>query len=145
MSTKELQEKIVAIMKRWQDIENTSVKSTADIIAKTSNPLLRLIMEIIQHDSQRHYHIQQFITDTLEHKAVSITPDEMASVWGMIEEHINIEKRTLDLAEMALQALKGKKMVAQEYLLSYLKKDEDKHNKMLEELNIIKNGMYPYG
>ena len=42
-------------------------------------------------------------------------------------------------------ALKGKKMVVQEYLLRYLLEDENKHNHMLDLLAIIKKGMYPYG
>jgi len=145
MFTKELQEKIVAIMKRWQKIEDASSESTGKIISKTDNPLLRLIMEIIQRDSQMHHRLQGLIIDTLEGKAVSVTPEDMADLWGLIEEHIKIEKQTIELAEIAAEALKGKKMVVQEYLLNYLKLDEEKHNKMLDDLNTIKRGMYPYG
>ena len=63
----------------------------------------------------------------------------------MIEHHILLEKKTVELAEEALQALKGKKMVVQEYLLHYLLEDENKHNHILEQLEVIKKGMYPYG
>jgi hypothetical protein len=49
------------------------------------------------------------------------------------------------LAEEALAALKGKKMVVQEYLLRYLLEDENKHNHILDLLAVIKKGMYPYG
>jgi hypothetical protein len=49
------------------------------------------------------------------------------------------------MAEKALSALKGKKMVVQEYLLDYLLIDENKHNKILDTLGTIKKGMYPYG
>ena len=51
MSTKEAQEKIVANMRRWQRVENASVASTGQIIEKTDNPIVRLVMEIIQRDS----------------------------------------------------------------------------------------------
>jgi hypothetical protein len=144
MSTKEIQEQIIANMKRWQKIENASVASTGQIIAKTNNPIVRMIMEIIQRDSQFHYRVQEFIADSLESKTVALSPDEVGEVWDMVEKHIELEKKTVQLAEEALAALKGKKMLVQEYLLNYLLMDEEKHNKVLAHLESIQKGMYPY-
>lgn len=145
MTTKEIQEKIVDNMRRWQKIENASVASTGKVIEKTENAVVRMIMEIIQRDSQMHYRIQEMIADSLESKTITLSPDELASVWDLIEKHIQLEKKTVELATEALTALKGKKMVVQEYLLDYLLIDEEKHNKVLESLETIKKGMYPYG
>ena len=145
MSTKEIQGKIVDNMKRWQKIENASVASTGKVIEKTENAVVRMVMEIIQRDSQMHYRIQELIADSLESKTVTLTPDELAAVWDLIEKHIELEKKTVELANEALSALKGRKMVVQEYLLDYLLIDEEKHNKVLESLETIKKGMYPYG
>jgi bacterioferritin (cytochrome b1) len=92
-----------------------------------------------------HYHVQEFIADSLESKTISLTTDELKGVWTMIEEHIQLEENSVELANEAIQALKGKKMVVQEYLLDYLLMDEQKHNKILETLGTIKKGMYPYG
>ena len=144
MSTKEIQEKIVDNMKRWQKIENASVASTGKVIEKTDNPIVRMVMEIIQRDSQFHYRVQEMIADTLTTKAVALSTDELAEVWGMIEDHIKLEEKTVELAQEALEALKGKKMLVQEYLLNYLMEDEMKHNKILSHLQKIKEGMYPY-
>lgn len=145
MSTKEIQKAIVENMKRWQKIENASVASTGKVIDKTDNPVVRIIMEVIQRDSQFHYRIQEMIADSLETKTLSLSPDDLSEVWGMIEKHIELEKKTVELAEEALKHLKGRKMVVQEYLLHYLLEDEKKHNLVLEQLGIIKKGMYPYG
>jgi hypothetical protein len=145
MTTKEIQEQIVANMKQWQKIENASVASTGAVIDKTDNPIVRLVMEIIQRDSQMHFRIQEMIADSLEAKAITLTPEELADVWDMIEKHIALERKTVELANQALNALKGKKMVVQEYLLDYLLTDEEKHNKILDTLGTIKKGMYPYG
>jgi len=145
MSTKEVQQQIVSNMKRWQKIENASVASTGAVMDKTDNPIVRLVMEIIQRDSQMHYRIQEMIADSLESKTLTLTPDELGEVWGMIEKHIELEKKTVEFANEALGALRGKKMVVQEYLLDYLLIDEQKHNKILETLGTIKKGMYPYG
>jgi len=143
MSTKELQQEIVSNMKRWQKIEFSSLASTGQIIEKTDNPVVRLVMEIIQRDSQMHYRIQEWIADSLEFKTVSLSPDELGNVWGMIESHIELERKTLEMAGRSLETLKGKKMVIQEYLVQYLQEDEEKHNSMLRRLEMIKKGMTP--
>jgi hypothetical protein len=144
-SLKKAQQDLVTNMKTWQKIENISIANTGRVMEKTQNPIVRLVMEIIQHDSQNHYRVQEFIADTLEHKAVSLTPEEVGSVWGMIEDHINLEKKTMELAREALALIKGSKgMLVQAYLLEYLSDDEQKHDRMLERLLNIQKGMYPY-
>lgn len=144
MAAKKLQEQIVSNMRRWQAIESSAVASTGQVIGNTGNPIVRLIMEIIQNDSQMHYRVQGLIAESLERTAISLSPDELGQVWNLIEEHIKIEKKTLKLAKEALAALKGKKMLVQEYLLNYLAEDERKHNRLLANLKKIKGGMYPY-
>ncbi|MCK5124652.1 MAG: hypothetical protein KAR42_00205 [candidate division Zixibacteria bacterium] len=145
MSSKEVQEKIVSNMRRWQKIENASVASTGKVIGSTENPVIRLVMEIIQNDSQMHYRVQELIANSLESSIVTMTPDELGKVWDLIEKHIKLEEKTIELATEAKEALKGKKMVVQEYLIDYLLIDEQKHDKILESLETIKKGMYPYG
>ena len=144
-SKKEAQEKLVSTMRSWQKIENASIASTARVMEKTENPIVRLVMEIIQRDSQIHYRVQQWIAESLESRTVSITPEEVGDVWDMVEEHIKIEKKTLELAQIALDSIKGSKgMLVQSYLLEYLVDDENKHNSLLERLENIQKGMYPY-
>ena len=143
MTTKELHQEIVSNMKKWQKIEDASVVSTSRVMEKTGNPIVRLIMEIIQRDSQMHHRIQDFIVDSFEVRAVSLTPDELVQVWDMIENHIEIEKKTVDLAEQALASLKGQQgMIVQDYLIKYLLEDERKHNYLLSRLDDIKKGIY---
>ena len=145
MKTKEIQEQIVDNMRRWQKIENASVSSTGQIIEKTSNPIVRMVMEIIQRDSQMHYRVQEWIADSFQ-KAVSLTPEEIGEVWGMIEDHIALENKTQELAQEALEVTKkSKAMLIQTYLLEYLLEDEKKHSLLLERLEGIQKGMYPYG
>jgi len=145
MSTKEVQEGIVANMHRWQHMENATIAATGNIMEKTENPIVRIVMEIIQRDSQMHYRIQEMIADSLTSKTVSLTPEELEKVWDLVEKHIKLERQTVGMAEEALAALKGKKMVVQEYLIRYLLEDENKHTHLLDSLEVIKKGMYPYG
>lgn len=144
-STKQVQEQLVATMRDWQKIENAAVTATGRIMEKTRNPILRLVAEIIQRDSQMHHRVQELIADSLDVKPVALSPDDLGEVWGLIEDHIAIEKRTVDLARKALDSIKGKKgLLVQGYLLSYLMTDETKHTRILEDLEKIKGGMYPY-
>lgn len=145
MSTKELQENLATDMKQWMKVEDAAVASTGAIIEKTDNPVIRMVMEIIQRDSLMHHRVQDFIKNTLVKEPVMLTPDDLADIWTMVEKHIEFEKRTIDTAKKALDAIKDKKMVVQEYLLNYLLTDERKHDAMLATLQTIKRGMYPYG
>jgi len=143
MTTKELQEQIKENVLQWQRVEDASIASTASAIGKTRNPIIRIVMEIIQRDSLMHHRVQQMIADSFD-GTISLSPDELGGVWDLIENHIKIEKRTIELAENALAALKAKKMVVQEYLLNYLFQDEKKHDTLLDQLEKIKKGMNPY-
>ncbi|MCX8036478.1 MAG: hypothetical protein N3D11_05360 [Candidatus Sumerlaeia bacterium] len=145
MKTKEIQQKLVENMKQWKGIENASVASTGRIIEATDNPIVRLIMEIIQRDSQMHYRVQELIADSLETKTISLTPEDIGKVWDMIENHVRLEKETISLARQSLKQLEGKKMPVQAYLLEYLLLDELKHERILKRLALIKKAMYPYG
>jgi hypothetical protein len=144
MSTKEVQEQLVNSMKHWQQIENRSVESTAAVIAKTENPLIRLVMEIVQRDSQMHHRVQQMIIDSIESKPIALSTDEMGSISEMIDNHLDIENQMVELVDKALADVKNKKMLVQEYLLNFLVEDEKKHASMLKALDKVKQGMYPY-
>ncbi len=142
MSTKDNEAKLAEVLREWQHIENKSVVQTAQIMDRTRHPVIRLIMEIIQGDSAMHYRVQQVILETLERQAVTLTVDDLAGVWDAIEAHVAAEKRTGELIMEAQRALAGTKNVVQQYLLSYLGQDERKHDRMLEDLALIKRGMF---
>ena len=113
-------------------------------MAKTENPLIRLVMEIVQRDSQLHHRVQQFVIDSLESKPVNLSVDELGTISEMIDNHLAIENQMVELVDQALESVKDKKMIVQEYLLNFLVEDEKKHAAMLKALDSIKKGMYPY-
>jgi hypothetical protein len=138
---KELNENLVKTLKKWQKIEDESVKSTSAIIAKTKNPIIRQIMEIIKQDSAMHKKVQQVIIDSFEKEAINLDPEELSDIWGMVENHIELEKETVRLAE---ESRKNSNNFIVRYLLGYLMTDEQKHNDILQQMEDIKRGMYPY-
>jgi hypothetical protein len=142
MSTRDREERLAAIMKQWEAIELKTIGQTAAIQTRTHNRLIQLVMTIIQHDSAMHHRTQQFIADSLEREFTTVSVDDLTAVWDAIEEHIEAEKQVAQLARQAQEALAGTKNVVQQYLLSYLRRDEEKHDHLLEDLALIKKGMY---
>ena len=132
---------LVSTLKRWQEIEGDSIVQTTAIMNKTKNPLIRLVMEIIRQDSSMHKRVQQVILDSLEKQAFSLTPEELGEVWDMIEKHAESEKETIALAE---KARRNCRLFVQRHLLTYLTEDEEKHDRLLAQLEDFKRNLYPY-
>ncbi len=138
---KEMQENLVKIMKKWQAIEDESVKSTTEIAQSTDNPIIKQIMDIIRQDSAMHRRVQQLIIDSLEKQAFRLTPEELGEIWDKVENHIELEKDTIKLAD---EARKNSNTLLHRYFIRYLLADEQKHDHILEWLEDIKRGLYPY-
>jgi hypothetical protein len=134
-------EELVTILKNWQAIETASVEHTTEIIAKTKNPLIQIVMEIIRQDSQTHHKVQQVLLDSLEKQAFTLTPEELGDIWGMVEKHAELEKHVIELAEQAMQKCR---LLVQRNLLGYLIEDEKKHDRLLGQLEEFKRSIYPY-
>jgi len=134
-------EELKRTLKRWQEIEVASVEHTTAMIERTKNPLIKLVMEIIRQDSVMHKRVQQVILDSLEKQAFSLTPEELADIWDMIEKHAEMEKETIALAETARRNCR---LFVQRHLLTYLVEDEQKHDRLMAHLEDFKRGLYPY-
>jgi len=144
MTTKQIQQDLVKRMQFWQTVERDSVASTAAVLAKTKHPLLRLVMEIIRHDSELHDRIQQFIIDNVEARPVSLTPEDLAGVSALLDHHLKLEEQMVEAVDASIDKLRGHKMLVEEYLLDFLVQDEKKHACLLRSLDKVKRGIYPY-
>jgi hypothetical protein len=132
---------LTAVLKTWQGLETATIAHTTDIIAKTKNPLIQLVMEIIRRDSEMHHRVQQVLLDSLEKQAFTLTPEELGEIWEMVEKHAEMEKATIELAE---KARSNCRLFVQRHLLTYLLEDEKKHDRLLGQLEDFKRGIYPY-
>jgi uncharacterized alpha/beta hydrolase family protein len=75
---KERDEKLVQIMKQWQEVEDASIKSTTEILKKSQNPIVHMVMEIIRQDSANHRKVQQLIINHFEKESFKLNPEELA-------------------------------------------------------------------
>jgi rubrerythrin len=140
--TKASQKQLTGTLTKWIEIEEAAVKQTGAIVQKTKNKALKTVFEIIRQDSAMHRKVQQMIVDSLEKEAFQVSPDELLEVWDLIEEHIKLEQKTI---ELAVKARKTCFNPVARFFLRYLLTDEEKHDALLENLSDIKNGLYPYG
>jgi hypothetical protein len=130
--------KMVEVLHEWQAIERQSMSDTAEILEGTKSPFIRIIMEIIRHDSLMHHRVQQFLIDSLTVANVTVTREDVAEVWEQIEAHDRIERKTIAMAEELSQTAWAP---VQKQLLEYLLKDETKHDALLNQLEDFKRGM----
>ena len=131
-------ERMVKVLRQWQGLERDAMTATAQITEKTDSSLIRMLMDIIRHDSHMHHRVQQFLIDSVTKENVTVTREDVAEIWDSIEEHDQLEKKTIKLAE----ELKEKAWTpTHKLLLDYLLRDESKHDAMLEQLNEFKADM----
>ena len=140
-SQKERQEELVALLKKWQKLEESGIALLKGLQDQTDNPVLREVLEIIKQDSGQHRRVQQLILDGLTKEAFTVTPEEVGAIWEKLEEHDELEKETI---AMAHEARRNSSQLFVRYFLGYLLADEEKHHRMLENLEDVKRGLYPY-
>jgi rubrerythrin len=134
-------ERLVATLRRWQAIERQAVDQTAELMEKTDNLLVRQILEIIRNDSVQHHRVQQFIIDSLTKTPVSLRPEDLSEIWTEIEKHDAAEREVIELGKKLREECT---LFVQKSLLEYLIYDEEKHDKILGELEKFKKNLYPY-
>lgn len=138
MEMKEIQERLVETLKRWQKIEEETVLSTEEIIATATNPISRTIFEIIQRDAQNHRRVHEVIIRSHEKEGFRLSVEELEELSAVISRHVQVEKRMFAAAQESLGLIKGKKMALHEYFLNYLQEDEKKHTRMLKQMETLK-------
>ena len=127
---------MIGVLRQWQGLERQAMNDTAEIQEQTNSPLIRMVMEIIRHDSLLHHRVQQFLIDSVTKKDVAVTREDISEIWDKIEAHDRMEKKTISLAE----DLKAKAWnPVHKTLLDYLLRDEAKHDTLLEQLNAMKS------
>lgn len=131
-------ENMVKLLKNWQKLERKAIDDTAEMIEETKNPLVRMVMSIIRHDSLMHHRVQQFLIDSVTEADVPVSREDLANIWEKIEQHDRLEKKTIAMAEELREQAWSP---VHKQLLTYLLEDEKKHDGLMAQLQDIKVGM----
>ncbi len=131
----------VNTLRHWQKLERQAIETTAELMEKTDNGLIRQILEIIRNDSVQHHRVLQFIIDSLTTTPVQLTPEDLAEIWDALAAHDEVERETIEIAK---KLKKECRFFVQRALLEYLIIDEEKHDHILGQLEEFKKHLYPY-
>ena len=144
MLMKEQHEQIASTMKDWKLLEKRSAESIDKVKAKCANPLICLMMDIIENDAVVHERLQELIVSSLQKQQITLSLDEVGEVIELIREHTRIKGEMIQKTESVLDQLNDKSLRIQEFLLKTIIADEKKHKEMLEGVEKIRQGLYPY-
>lgn len=128
----ESSEEFLSIIKEWIALEGRTIANADDLINNAHNPFVKMRMEMIKHDSGKHKEMLQMIIDSLTKEAIHLTPDEVVPLSALLNNHLEIEAKSIAIANDALKK-SGLPMVR--YILSALLDDETKHHNQLNMLN----------
>jgi len=131
-------DEMVDVLRQWQGLERQAMNDTAEIMEKTTSPLIRVLMEIIRHDSLMHHRVEQFLIDSVTKDAVTVTREDIAAVWDQIVAHDKHEKQTIQMAE---DLRKKAWSPVHKLLLDYLLREESKHDTLLQQLDAFKKDL----
>jgi hypothetical protein len=130
--SQESSEEFLRLIKEWIALEDKTIASADELISKANNPFVQMRMEMIKHDSGKHKVMLQWIIDNLTKEAVHLTPDEVMPLSALLYKHLEVEAKSITLANNALK-MSGLPMVR--HILSALLDDETKHHAQIIMLN----------
>ena len=130
-STKEFE----ALLESWVGVEETTIRMTSELCAKTDNIVLKTLFDAIRRDSEKHREILKVVLQNLT-GTITLSPDDMAAIDTFVEGHASAEKNIIDLAEKALEKVR---MPVPKLMLGYLLDDEKKHELLADGLDKLKS------
>jgi rubrerythrin len=131
----ELSHSFVKLIRDWQKLEDETIKYADTLMKKSKNRLVKMTMEMIKHDSQKHKAMQQMLIDSLTKEPFILSPDDLSAISDGLNKHLAAEAKSLELAD---KALNSSELFVTRYILSYLIADEQKHHSLLGKLNELK-------
>ena len=126
---------LIKAMKVWMDSENQTMKDAEYMKKEVDNPFVKMAMEMLIHDAEKHKIIQQIVIDSLTKEAVHLTPDEFALLKEVLNRHIAEASESL-MRVMTILDKRERRITR--YLLSYLGADEAGHRELVGKLNELK-------
>ena len=138
--TEEHSEDLAGIVREWIELEDRTIASAEELIRKANNTFVQMRMEMVKHDSGKHKVMLQWILDNLTREATHLTLDDVAPLSALLRKHLEVEARSIDLAN---SALKKSRLRVVNYILSALLEDETRHHAQILQLDEeVKKAVY---
>ena len=126
---------LIKAMEAWMDSEDQTINDAEYMKKEADSPFVKMTMEMLIRDAEKHKIIQQMVIDSLTKEAVHLTPDEYAPLKEVLNTHIVEETESL---MRVVATLDKKEPRITRYLLSYLGADEAGDRELVGKLNELK-------
>lgn len=126
---------LLALLRKWQGLEDQTIKSCETIMKKTGNPIITTLSAAIRNDSEKHKSILQLVINGMTKEGFVLSPEDLADVASLLNKHISLEQKSIDLAGKAI-GLSRDTITTQ--MLKLILEDEKKHKKMAGQMNDLK-------
>ena len=144
MKMKEQQEKILSTLKEWETKEKESASLIEEVKERCGNPLICLLMDVLENDARTHSRVMEMVRDSFERRPFTFSVDEIGEIIELIRKHTEIKGQQVQMAEEVLAKVTDKNLHLQTFLLKGLLADEYKHREMLEGIEKVRASLYPY-
>jgi hypothetical protein len=128
-------QELIKAMEAWMDSEDQTIKDAEYMKNEADSPFVKLTMEMLIHDAEKHKIIQQMVIDSLTKEAIHLTPEEFTPLKEVLNTHIMEESESL---MRVMATLDKKEPRITRYLLSYIGADEAGHRELVGKLNELK-------
>jgi hypothetical protein len=135
-------EDLTKTLKEWKSLEDETIRLADKLQSKSDNTFIKVNMEMIRRDSEKHKAMLQYAIDSLTKESGHLAPQDLIPLSEVLEKHLQAEAKSMGLANTALT--KNRDMFVG-FIISYLLADEVKHHEMLTRLEQMKGKVYPYG
>ena len=126
---------LIKAMEAWMDSEDQTIKDAEYMKNEADSPFVKMTMEMLIHDAEKHKIIQQMVIDSLTKEAIHLSPNEFAPIKEVLNTQIVEESESL---MRVMATLDKKEPRITRYLLSYLGADEAGRRELVGRLNELK-------
>ncbi|HTP05310.1 MAG TPA: hypothetical protein VMM54_09170 [Nitrospirota bacterium] len=126
---------LIKAMEAWMDSEDQTIKDAEYMKNEVDSPFVKMTMEMLIHDAEKHKIIQQMVIDSLTKEAIHLSPNEFAPLKEVLNTQIVEESESL---MRVMATLDKKEPRITRYLLSYLGADEAGRRELVGRLNELK-------
>jgi hypothetical protein len=126
---------LIKAMEGWMDSEDQTIKDAEYMKKEAESPFVKMTMEMLIRDAEKHKIIEQMVIDSLTKEAVHLTPGEFVPLKEILKRNIMQESESL---MRVMATLDKKEQRIKRYLLSYLGADEAGHRELVGKLNELK-------
>jgi rubrerythrin len=128
---------VVDLLKEQKELELGHVKALKETMKSVQNPMIKVMLEMIVHDSKKHASIAQALVDVeagaMPHK-MDMDLGPATNFNQNVKQHIRVELDMIERLEEARGLVKDDRIMK---FIEYLIDEEKRHHTLLKEFSLL--------